>query len=128
MTVDLLSVRLKEAKKELTNLKTAHTRGIGMLQLYTSEVNLDVQGKTGIWDVAVTIYFKDGQSPYPFLEYIPIINNDTSNVIELIGMEFAEDGMSVLLQFEWLNSTPQVDTILLYCTSQIGNYTQEWSQ
>lgn len=128
MTVDLLSVRLKEAKKELTNLKTAHTRGIGMLQLYTSEVKLDVQDKTGIWDVAVTIYFKDGQSPYPFLEYIPIINNDTSNVIELIGMEFAEDGMSVLLQFEWLNSTPQVDTILLYCTSQIDSYTQEWSQ
>lgn len=128
MTVDLLSVRLKEAKRELTNLKTAHTRGIGMLQLYTAEVKLDVQGKTGIWDVAVTIYFKEGQSPYPFLEYIPIINNDTSNVIELIGMEFAEDGMSVLLQFEWLNSTPQVDTILLYCTSQIGNYTQEWSQ
>lgn len=128
MTVDLLSVRLKEAKKELTNLKTAHTRGIGMLQLYTSEVKLDVQDKTGIWDVAVTIYFKEGQSPYPFLEYIPIINNDTSNVIELIGMEFAEDGMSVLLQFEWLDSTPQVDTILLYCTSQIGSYTQEWSQ
>jgi len=128
MTVDLLSVRLKEAKRELTNLKTAHIRGIGMLQLYTAEVKLDVQNKTGIWDVAVTIYFKEGQSPYPFLEYIPIINNDTSNVIELIGMEFAEDGMSVLLQFEWLNSTPQVDTILLYCTSQIDTYTQEWSQ
>lgn len=128
MTVDLLSVRLKEAKKELTNLKTAHTRGIGMLQLYTSEVKLDVQDKTGLWELEVNVYFKSGQSPYPFLEYIPIINNDTSNVIELIGMEFAEDGMSVLLQFEWLNSTPQVDTILLYCTSQIGNYTQEWSQ
>lgn len=128
MTVDLLSVRLKEAKRELTNLKTAHTRGIGMLQLYTSEVKLDVQDKTGIWDVAVTIYFKEGQSPYPFLEYIPIVNNDTSNVIELIGMEFSNGGMSVLLQFEWLASDPYVDTIELYCTSDIGSYTQEWSQ
>jgi len=128
MTVDLLSVRLKEAKKELTNLKTAHTRGLGMLQLYTSEIKLDVQDKTGLWDVEVNVYFKAGQSPYPFLEYIPVVMNDTSNVIELIGMEFSADGMSVLLQFEWLNSTPQVDTILLYCTSQIDTYTQEWSQ
>lgn len=128
MTVDLLSVRLKEAKRELTNLKTAHTRGIGMLQLYTSEVKLDVQDKTAIWDVGVTVNFKAGQSPFPFLEYIPVVMNDTSNVIELIGMEFSSDGMSVLLQFEWLNSIPQVDTILLYSTSEIDSYTQEWSQ
>lgn len=128
MTVDLLSVRLKEAKKELTNLKTAHLRGIGMLQLFTYNINLDVQSRVGFWDVAVVVNFKPGQSPYPFLEYIPIVNNDTSNVIELIGMEFTNGGMSVLLQFEWLASNPYVDTIELYCTSDIESYTQEWSQ
>lgn len=128
MTVDLLSVRLKEAKRELTNLKTAHLRGIGMLQLFTYNISLDVQDRVGFWDVAVVVNFKPGQSPYPFLEYIPIVNNDTSNVIELIGMEFTNGGMSVLLQFEWLASDPYVDTIELYCTSDIESYTQEWSQ
>ena len=128
MTVDLLSVRLKEAKKELTNLKTAHLRGLGMLQLYTFTINLDVQQRLGFWSIAVNITLKPGQSPFPFIQWIPVVNNDTSNVIELVGVQFSSGGMSVLYEFEWLASDPYVDTIKLYSTSQIASYTQEWSQ
>lgn len=128
MTVDLLSVRLKEAKRELTNLKTAHLRGLGLLKLYTFTLDLDVQQRLGFWSIAVNIALKPDQSPFPFIQWVPIVNNDTSNVIELVGVQFSSDGMSVLYQFEWLASDPYVDTINLYSTSEISSYTQEWSQ
>ena len=34
MTVNLLSQKLKAAKKEITDLKTAHKRGFGNLKIY----------------------------------------------------------------------------------------------
>lgn len=125
---DLLTQRIKAAKRELTALKTAHRRGIGLLKLYESDVSLDVQERLGFWSIEVTINFAEGQSPYPFLQWIPVVDNDTSNVIELVGEEFTNNGMTVVLYFEWLASDPYVDTINFLSTSIIDNYSQEWSQ
>ena len=129
MTVDLLSVKLKDAKRELTALKTAHTRGLGMLKLYTFVLDLDVEGRLAFWTIKIVVNLKEGQSPYPFLECIPSIDADVSNdVIDMVGIEFTNDGMSIALYFEWLASVYPADKITFYCTSQIDNCTQEWSQ
>lgn len=125
---DLLVQRLKAAKRELTALKTAHRRGLGLLKLYESDISLDVQERLGFWSVKVTINFAESQSPYPFLQWIPVVNNDTSNVVELVGEEFTNNGMTTVLYFEWLASDPYVDTIKVFSTSIIGSYSQEWSQ
>lgn len=125
---DLLVQRLKNAKRELTALKTAHKRGLGLLKLYEFTAPLDVQERLGFWSVKLTVNFAEDQSPFPFLQWIPVVNNNSLNVIELVGEEFSSDGMTAVLYFEWLASNPYVDRINFISTSIIESYSQEWTQ
>lgn len=101
MTVDLLSVRLKEAKKELTNLKTAHLRGLGLLQVYKKICTLssfsiedDYSGR-----VRISIYSSNTFPPYPLLNIIPQVKGSTAFTISLLvdSTNYANNGYTLLI-------------------------------
>lgn len=87
MTVDLLSVRLKEAKKELTNLKTAHMRGLGLLRVYKKIYQLDSLGIPDEYSsrVKLTVYFSTDFSPYPLFSIVPQVKGSTGYTISLLS-------------------------------------------
>lgn len=69
MTVNLLTQRLKAAKRELTALKTAHKRGLGNMKVYQQQVNLSATGhELGFWYVLVDVDFDQNYAAYPFAQ------------------------------------------------------------
>lgn len=91
MTQNLLVQRFKDAKKELTALKTTHPRGIGNLKIYKETITF-----TGsvVWlEGTVTINFSHNFAAYPFVEivgygvdlggiYFASISGDSINYID----------------------------------------------
>lgn len=66
MPTPVLVEKLKWAKQELTALKTAHKRGVGMLRIY--EENIAPQASDGTpWDLTITLTFGADTAPYPFV-------------------------------------------------------------
>lgn len=105
MTVDLLSVRLKEAKRELTNLKTAHKRGLGGLKVF--EYDLDISGYTDhVYILNITVNFDPNFTSYPFVSCTPQSDPETflANA-DLISMDYSNNGMSAIYVFEWFALT-----------------------
>lgn len=88
MTVNLLSQRLKAAKRELTALKTAHRRGLGSLAVYEFQMALDVpvEAQTGFWYLDLTLTFDRSFPAYPFAQVIapngPASDYYTANIFE----------------------------------------------
>lgn len=69
---DLLVQRLKAAKRELTALKTAHRRGLGLLRVYEQTYLLADLGMSDISlrSVSITLQFSRSFSPYPFVTLV----------------------------------------------------------
>lgn len=70
MTVDLLSSRLKAAKRELTALKTVHMRGFGLLKIYKSTLYFSQAGIQEGYiyrNGALVIKFSQEFPPNPFV-------------------------------------------------------------
>lgn len=68
MSQNLLTERLKFAKRELTALKTAHNRGIGNLRIYNkycSELSTHLDQT-----LTITINFSTNFTAYPFFQVI----------------------------------------------------------
>jgi len=125
MTVDLLSVRLKEAKRELTNLKTAHKRGLGLLKLYKYTVTLHPPGQLFAYYIELNITFSQNSSPYPFIQGTGIILSDYTALSER-GVEYINAGMGCLMRFEWARSEPSVDTVEILSSANIISVTERW--
>lgn len=100
MTTDLLTARLKAAKRELTALKTAHQRGLGLLRIYRETVIPDNQD--GIYDAAVTVTFVEGSAPYPFVTVVGYY--DTQNLYDssfaVDELEYQNNGMTAIFSGE----------------------------
>lgn len=69
MTVDLLSQRLKQAKRELTALKTAHSRGLGNLRIFSEEFDGAPSVSPG-QKLTINISFSIAYAPYPFFQVL----------------------------------------------------------
>ena len=65
MPTPVLVERLKRAKQELTALKTAHKRGVGMLKVFEENIAPQAPDHTP-WELTMTISFGVNTTPYPF--------------------------------------------------------------
>lgn len=67
--MNTLAQELKYAKRELTNLKTAHRRGFGLLKIYKVVYNLSqipgIQPETIYDNIKLTVRFSSDFSAYP---------------------------------------------------------------
>lgn len=104
MSVDLMSVRLKECKKELTALKTAHLRGLGTLKIYDYEGTIPDIGD-GFWYVTAQVSFDDNAAPFPFT-YVELGADDdgTDYTVQLDVEETYYDtsGKNMYIKMLWI--------------------------
>lgn len=101
MTVDLLSVKLKEAKRELNNLKTAHLRGLGMLRIYKNVYSL---ADLGIEDdysgrKRIVINFSTDFAPYPLMVLVPQVVGTTAYTMSVVlsAVNFSSGGYTLIV-------------------------------
>lgn len=100
---DLLVQRLKAAKKELTALKTAHKRGLGLLRIYTEDGEIPDIG-SGFWIITATITFTEGSAPFPFA-YIETGLSETGvddEQLDVTQTYYSNDGMSLIVKMLWI--------------------------
>lgn len=105
MTVDLFSVKLKEVKRELTALKTAHKRGLDGLKIF--EYPLQLTGyDDDVYNLSVTLTFDSAFTSYPFVSCSPQCDSSTylANA-DMISMDYTNGGMGAVYVFEWFALT-----------------------
>lgn len=126
MTINPLTMRLKAAKRELLALKTAHTRGLGNVRIYTTTLDIDPTGHTtGWWSLIVNINFDQAFVAYPFVNFAVRFNSNNS--MEAVGQDYANGGYSLRAQFIWRYSG-DTDTVSVSSTAPVINYTYEWME
>lgn len=121
---DLLVERLKVAKRELTALKTAHLRGLGLLKVFDETVGLDIEGRTGlIWYVDIILQFSAGFAKFPFVQAI-IGPGEVSSPIE--NIVYDESGYSCTVTIAWINLVDPVQEIVIRSMAPIISASQNW--
>lgn len=127
MTVNLLSKRLKDAKRELTNLKTAHTRGLGNLRIFSQRIDLDPTGhELNFWYIIIDIEFDHNYAEYPFAQAtagIDPVEKTWSAEPESITYT---SGYHAIFQFFWALRTDNASYCFIASSSPIVNISIEW--
>lgn len=134
--MNTLAQRLKFAKRELTNLKTAHQRGFGLLKIYATEYKFsDIPGLSpNFYDNATTtINFSKDFAPYPFA-YIkgPIDITESDFVflsVNVEQIEYKNNGYTVVFKGEAVYSSAyHLDKMILYSTSPPISVSFDWRE
>lgn len=122
---DLLSKRLIAAKRELTALKTAHRRGLGLLKVYRYDYDIPPPtGELSFYRLTVNITFET--SPYPFVQRYIIAQDITSNLFfaneEIV---YTNSGWGAELKAVYLIASHY--PLVINSTSPITSMSYEWS-
>lgn len=102
MTVNLLSQRLKAAKRELTALKTAHIRGLGELNVFKTIVEVNPSAGSSIALLTITLNFNSAFAPYPFINVLPIVDNSFNHSAEWLELSYSNSGRTAIVEFLWI--------------------------
>ena len=135
MTVNLLSQRLKAAKRELTNLKTAHKRGLGTLKVYRTEHYFEDDGIEPPDNFRGTLRIKFSRSfaPYPFFYVVPTASGsapwyNTTYSIQVRGISFEDNGYTAVISGDiFYGSNYLFEKVVIFSTAPIDSTTGNWS-
>lgn len=128
MPTPVLVERLKRAKKELTALKTAHKRGVGLLKVYEEDVAPEPPDYTR-WELTMTVNFGVDSTPFPFV-YAVAKTLDESTYYFVAGftqenIEYTnEHTVKVAGEFWSENPVP----IRILSTAPVENVSYSWSK
>jgi hypothetical protein len=124
--MNLLTARLKSAKRELTNLKTAHGRGLGLLKIYTRSVNLSAPtGEGAFFWLSIDVTFS--VSPYPFAQkYIVTDTLDGNNFYVNDEFNYSNNGWGAEFRTGVAKQTAP-SRVTVYSTSPITSISYSWS-
>lgn len=128
MTINLLSQRIKSAKRELTNLKTAHKRGLGNLKIFKNEIIIDTSGHTsGIYFLTININFDQSFASFPLIKIYPTVTNNFDYSAQLLEMDYINNGYTVRVEFLWLyNSSLPNQNMTVFSTAPISSSSYSW--
>lgn len=129
MTQNLLVQRFKDAKKELTALKTTHMRGIGNLKIYKETITF-----TGsvVWlEGTVTINFSQNFAAYPFV-YLVGYGVDLGGIYYFSmytkSVNYTNNGYTAVFEGEALYDPESIPNKFdVYCTSPMTSITYTWT-
>ena len=123
----LLSQRFRNAKKELTALKTAHKRGFGNVRIFSHRIDLNTSGhETGIWYLNVTVNFSQSFAAYPFVTFVPAMNSDgDSSIFETIGIDYSNGGFSLSSRMLYIYESG-LNSFWIYSTTPITSASYNW--
>lgn len=128
MPTPQLTQRLIRAKEELTALKTAHKRGVGMLKVFEENIAPQASDSTP-WDLTITLAFDPSTTPYPFVYAIAKTLDEsvyyfsagfTQEEIEYTN----EHTVKVAGSFWSSNAVP----IRILSTAPVSNVSYSWSK
>lgn len=128
MTVNLLSQRVKTAKRELTNLKTAHKRGLGNLKVFKNEITIDTSGHTsGIYFLTININFDQSFASFPLVKIYPTVTNNFNYSAQLLEMDYINGGYTMRIEFLWIyNSSLPNQNMTVFSTAPISSSSYSW--
>lgn len=128
--INLLTNRIKDAKSELTALKTAYTRGLGLMDVYTFSGTANPPSRQDyLFKMTIRFDTEFAQNP---LTYLSIGIGDLvapwlGSAIEVYNETFASDGYSLTINglISWAED--DISTYTIYSTSPITNVSWEWT-
>lgn len=126
MSQNLLVEQLKYAKRELTDLKTAHRRGLGLLKVYVTRYQVPpaTGSQTFFW---LTIDVEFGISNYPFAQKYLVLDDITASIVDTAPeFEYTNGGYGA----EFRSSLVKIDEPYVfdfYSTSPIISISHSWS-
>ena len=129
MTQNLLVQRFKNAKSELTALKTTHPRGIGNLRIYKETITF-----TGsvVWlEGTVTIKFSQNFAAYPFV-YLVGYGVDLGGIyyfsMDTKSVNYTNNGYTAVFEATALYDPGTIPNKFdVYCTSPMTSITYTWT-
>lgn len=130
MTQNLLVQRFKDAKKELTALKTTHLRGIGNLRVYKETVTFTAS--SGLFkEGTVTVNLSQNFAAYPFV-YILGYNAEVGGTyyisLQSTSINYINNGFTAQFEVEALYYPDWVTNKFdVYATSPITSITYTWT-
>lgn len=99
--MNLLTSKIKCLKRELTALKTSHTRGLGNIKIYHYSVAVDKSGRPPYTDLVVTVQFDTSFNAYPLVQILPTVLDNGDYSMEQVGMDYSGSGYTVNARFVW---------------------------
>lgn len=121
--------KLARLKREVNALKTSHSRGVGLIKLYSRSTSVDVSSTSGFFNIIVSVTISRQSPAFPLLtmraDYVPeelYVNGSLS------GLGYSPDGYTITGSFFALfNSSISTRNIRVVSTSVIEeiNYTIE---
>ncbi len=128
--IDLLSKRIINAKKELTNLKTAHTRGLGNVMVYhrTETMTSPNTGYTG-YLITIEISFDPNFGAYPFAEVIAGPEVDGTTLYRFLEFEYRNSGRQVAVVAYGIFYNPAVTVSYdIFSLAPVTNVAVTWEE
>ena len=123
MSQNLLVERLKYAKRELTALKTAHRRGLGLLRVYTATYSAQGTTQSPSTLAILRIKIDFGGIAYPLVTYFTHYDNFISTDA---SFQYVDNGYGAEFQcitFDYIGATYK---IYIQSTSPISNISHRW--
>ena len=128
MTINPLTMKIKAAKRELLALKTAHTRGLGNVKIYTTTITIDTTGHTtGFWDITFTLDFDQAFTAYPLVNFIATMDSNRDYSMELEGQDYSDGGYTLNAKFAWRYKAG-TNSITIDSTSPVVGYSYTWAE
>lgn len=129
MTKNLLVQRFKDAKNELTALKTTHLRGIGNLRVYKETVPFTAPSDK-IDDMIITVTTSQNFAAYPFvyvLGYGVDLGGKYFFSMDADSVNYINDGFGATFEGEAIYYTGwDANKFDVYATSPITSITYRW--
>lgn len=134
--MNLLSQRIKEAKRELTALKTAHKRGFGLLKIYKTECLFsNIPGLTDnyIYDATTTVTFSREFAPFPMAFLVGNFADDITGWFALSAdaqeIKYSNDGYTVTFVGTSIYASKfDLDRMFIYSTAPVSSISYNWSR
>lgn len=125
--MNLLSDRLKFAKRELTALKTSHARGLGNLKVYEYRYDMVVDPSYDFRSALITVTFDDKYAKFPFVSFSPTIDVETGLIwIRPVTFDYADDGRKARFSIRYLYLIDTQNFFIITSTAPITNIDVEW--
>lgn len=135
MTINLLSSRIKDIKEELTNLKTAHLRGLGLVKVnLVKHLYADDNISPGdIYVGTLTVEYPDDSPAYPFSYFAsPDPGNlptyDYTRGIDVLSLTYSNNGRTAIYQCRiFYGYTDLYKNTYLFTTVQPSRISGSWT-
>lgn len=122
---DLLVQRLKAAKRELTALKTAHRRGLGLLKVYRREETFTPPGGQGTYNgVKITISFSRNFAKSPLVSLSGLtMGSMTVQSLYVNSVKYIDDfSLEIIADLVWTSVIPNKFVIISSAPVEEVNY------